>query len=96
MSHKHRDRIMTDPEPPKPDPEDPDDVEPLDEAEDLLTVLALLAQRLHINAVAPDTASIAGIQAFAAEHGVDITMDTIIKALKQAQVVLLQRQLQGV
>jgi hypothetical protein len=94
MSHKHRDRTMTDPEPQKPDPED--DMEPLDEAEDLLTVLALLAQRLHINAVAPDTASIAGIQAFAQEHGVDITMDTIVKALKQAQVVLLQRQLQGV
>jgi hypothetical protein len=93
MSHKHRDRIMTDPE--VIEPEAPDE-EPLDEAEDLLTVLALLAQRLHINAVAPDTASIAGIQAFAAEHGVDITMDTIVKALKQAQVVLLQRQLQGV
>jgi hypothetical protein len=94
MGHKHHTRIMTDPEPQTPDPED--DVESLDEAEDLLTVLALLAQRLHINAVAPDTATVAGIQAFAQEHGVDITMDTIIKALKQAQVVLLQRQLQGV
>jgi hypothetical protein len=93
MSHKHRDRTMTDPEVIEPEAIDE---EPLDEAEDLLTVLALLAQRLHINAVAPDTASIAGIQAFAAEHGVDITMDTIVKALKQAQVVLLQRQLQGV
>jgi len=94
MGHKHHTRIITDPEPQKPDPED--DAEPLDEAEDLLTVLALLAHRLHINAVAPDTATVAGIQAFAEEHGVDLTMDTIIKALRQAQAVLLQRQLQGV